>query len=117
MNLQKGNETPRPEPQETPAVSPNPVAEVSEQLTKVTRYRAPDPIVDDLAETIKPYTSVKCTKEAKEVYLFFIVICLRLTLNLPDGKYIIYKLNQKIPIFRILWLLSVEHSKYFSTKN
>lgn len=67
LNLQKGNETPRPEAQETPAISPNPVAEVSEELTKVTRYRAPDPIVDDPAETIKPYTSVKCTKEAKEV--------------------------------------------------
>lgn len=43
------------------------MGQVSEELTRVTRYRAPDPIVDDPVEAVKPYTSVKCTKEAKEV--------------------------------------------------
>lgn len=40
-----------------------------EELTRVTRYKAPDPIVDtiDSAEAVKPYTSVRCAKEAKEV--------------------------------------------------
>ncbi|XP_053605285.1 protein wings apart-like [Plodia interpunctella] len=65
----KGNETPRPETTETPELK-NPVAPVSEELTRVTRYRAPDPIVDpiDDTETVKPYTSVRCAKEAKEYY-------------------------------------------------
>ncbi|CAH2981759.1 unnamed protein product [Chilo suppressalis] len=64
----KGNETPRPEQpenSETP-VTANPVPE---QLTRVTRYKAPDPIADlDNEEPVKPYTSVKCAKEAKEFY-------------------------------------------------
>ncbi|CAG9787264.1 unnamed protein product [Diatraea saccharalis] len=64
----KGNETPRPEQPdnpETPAIT-NPVPE---QLTRVTRYKAPDPITDlDNTEPVKPYTSVKCAKEAKEFY-------------------------------------------------
>ncbi|XP_026731332.1 protein wings apart-like isoform X1 [Trichoplusia ni] len=63
----KGNETPRPEPVEN-AEARNQVGQVSEELTRVTRYRAPDPIVDDPVEAVKPYTSVKCTKEAKEYY-------------------------------------------------
>ncbi|XP_045767148.1 protein wings apart-like [Maniola jurtina] len=65
----KGNETPRPEPAGTPEVS-NPVAEVPEELTRVTRYRAANPIMDDptLDEPVKPYISVKCAKEAKEYY-------------------------------------------------
>lgn len=63
----KGNETPRPEPVENAEVN-NQVGQVSEELTRVTRYRAPDPIVDDPIETVKPYTSVKCSKEAKEFY-------------------------------------------------
>ncbi|XP_050348988.1 protein wings apart-like [Nymphalis io] len=65
----KGNETPRPEQTETQEVR-NPVTEVSEELTRVTRYRAADPILDDptLNEPVKPYTSVKCAKEAKEYY-------------------------------------------------
>ncbi|KAJ8724472.1 hypothetical protein PYW08_015946 [Mythimna loreyi] len=63
----KGNETPRPEPAETPEAR-NPVGQVSEELTRVTRYRAPDPIVDDPVEAVKPYTSVKCSKESKEFY-------------------------------------------------
>lgn len=66
LYLQKGNETPRPEPVENAEVN-NQVGQVSEELTRVTRYRAPDPIVDDPIETVKPYTSVKCSKEAKEV--------------------------------------------------
>lgn len=67
--LQKGNETPRPEPQENAEVV-NPVTKVSEELQRVTRYRAPDPIIDDptSTEAIKPYTSVKCPKESKEVF-------------------------------------------------
>lgn len=43
---------------------------MTEELTRVTRYRAADPIVDDIESTndgFKPYTSVKCNKEAKEV--------------------------------------------------
>ncbi|XP_013194045.1 protein wings apart-like [Amyelois transitella] len=65
----KGNETPRPEPTENSEVK-NPVAPVPEELTRVTRYRAPDPITDtiDSTETVKPYTSVRCAKEAKEFY-------------------------------------------------
>ncbi|CAH2085564.1 unnamed protein product [Euphydryas editha] len=65
----KGNETPRPEQTETQEAR-NPVAEVSEELTRVTRYRAADPILDNPAinEPVKPYTSVKCAKEAKEYY-------------------------------------------------
>ncbi|KAM3966904.1 cohesin release factor wings apart-like [Aphomia sociella] len=65
----KGNETPRPEPAENPEVI-NPVNKVPEELTRVTRYKAPDPIVDniDSTEAVKPYTSVKCAKEAKEYY-------------------------------------------------
>ncbi|XP_049693333.2 protein wings apart-like [Helicoverpa armigera] len=63
----KGNETPRPEPVENAEVR-NQVGEVSEELSRVTRYRAPDPIVDDPVEAVKPYTSVKCSKEAKEFY-------------------------------------------------
>ncbi|CAK1544003.1 unnamed protein product [Leptosia nina] len=64
----KGNETPRPERPETTVQ--NPVAQLSEELTRVTRYRAADPILDDPIsnETVKPYTSVKCAKEAKEYY-------------------------------------------------
>lgn len=66
--LQKGNETPRPEPPENVEVR-NPVTQVSEELTRITRYRAPDPLEDDpgSTEAVKPYTSVKCAKEAKEV--------------------------------------------------
>lgn len=47
-----------------------------EELTRVTRYRAPDPIVDDptSAETVKPYTSVKCAKEAKEVIKILLIL-------------------------------------------
>ncbi|XP_059053453.1 protein wings apart-like [Achroia grisella] len=65
----KGNETPRPEPPENPEVR-NPVNKVPEELTRVTRYKPPDPIVDsiDSTEAVKPYTSVKCAKEAKEFY-------------------------------------------------
>lgn len=66
----KGSETPRPEPSENSEVR-NPVAPVTEELTRVTRYRAADPIVDDIESTndgFKPYTSVKCNKEAKEYY-------------------------------------------------
>lgn len=68
--MQKGNETPRPEQPENPEVR-NPVAQVPEELTRVTRYRAPDPIVTnpESAEALKPYTSVKCAKEAKEVFI------------------------------------------------
>ena len=66
LDLQKGNETPRPEPVEN-VETRNQAGQVSEELTRVTRYRAPDPIVDDPVEAVKPYTSVKCSKEAKEV--------------------------------------------------
>lgn len=67
-NFQKGNETPRPEQPEQIEVS-NPVSEVPEELTRVTKYRTPDLVVDgpETTESIKPYTSVKCAKEAKEV--------------------------------------------------
>lgn len=67
-NFQKGNETPRPEPPEQTEVS-NPVSQVPEELTRVTKYRTPDLVVEgaEATETIKPYTSVKCAKEAKEV--------------------------------------------------
>lgn len=65
----KGNETPRHEQPENTEVS-NPASQVPEELTKVTRYRAPDPIMDDPTsiEAVKPYTSVRCAKEAKEYY-------------------------------------------------
>ncbi|CAG4945474.1 unnamed protein product [Colias eurytheme] len=65
----KGNETPRPEQPETTEVQ-NPASQVSEELTRVTRYRAADPIIDDpiCNEPVKPYTSVRCAKEAKEYY-------------------------------------------------
>ncbi|XP_063541659.1 protein wings apart-like [Cydia strobilella] len=65
----KGNETPRPEQPENSEVR-NPASQVPEELTKVTRYRAPDPIMDDPTsiEAVKPYTSVRCAKEAKEYY-------------------------------------------------
>ncbi|XP_063827505.1 protein wings apart-like [Ostrinia nubilalis] len=65
----KGNETPRPEQAENPEARTT-VSQVPEELTRVTRYKAPDPIVDDLdaGETVKPYTSVRCAKEAKEFY-------------------------------------------------
>lgn len=68
LNSQKGNETPRPEQPEQTEVS-NPVSQVPEELTRVTKYRTPDLVVDgpETTETIKPYTSVKCAKEAKEV--------------------------------------------------
>ncbi|XP_068622314.1 protein wings apart-like [Battus philenor] len=65
----KGNETPRPErPENTEVV--NPICKVPEALTRVTRYRSPDPIVDELDsnEPGVPYTSVRCAKEAKEFY-------------------------------------------------
>lgn len=66
--FQKGNETPRPEPAETPEPT-NPAGEVSEELTRVTRYLPPDPIIDDpdSAEALRAYTSVRCAKDAKEV--------------------------------------------------
>ncbi|CAF4821231.1 unnamed protein product [Pieris macdunnoughi] len=65
----KGNETPRPDRPETTEAQ-NPAAQVSEELTRVTRYRAADPILDDpmSSETVKPYSSVKCAKEAKQYY-------------------------------------------------
>ncbi|XP_045535474.1 protein wings apart-like [Papilio machaon] len=65
----KGNETPRPDRPENPEVS-NPVRQVPEALTRVTRYRSPDPIIAeiDAAEPGVPYTSVRCAKEAKEYY-------------------------------------------------
>ncbi|XP_023954103.2 protein wings apart-like [Bicyclus anynana] len=65
----KGNETPRPEQAGTPDVS-NPAVEVPEELTRVTRYRAAHPILDGptMDEPVKPYTSVRCAKEAKEYY-------------------------------------------------
>ncbi|XP_049870617.1 protein wings apart-like [Pectinophora gossypiella] len=65
----KGNETPRPEQQETAEVR-NPVSKVPEELTRVTKYRAPDLVVDgpETTEAVKPYTSVRCAKEAKEYY-------------------------------------------------
>ncbi|KAL0881632.1 hypothetical protein ABMA27_001458 [Loxostege sticticalis] len=65
----KGNETPRPEQPENTETRTT-VSQVPEELTRVTRYKAPDPIVDDLdaVETVKPYTSVRCAKEAKEFY-------------------------------------------------
>lgn len=45
------------------------MGQVSEELTRLTRFRPPDPIVDgpESMETVKPYTSVRCAKEAKEV--------------------------------------------------
>ncbi|KAL4711427.1 hypothetical protein ACJJTC_016181 [Scirpophaga incertulas] len=65
----KGNETPRPEQTENPDAQDN-VNPIPEELTRVTRYKAPDPIIDglDTLEAVKPYTSVKCAKEAKEYY-------------------------------------------------
>lgn len=65
----KGNETPRPEPVENVETN-NQVGVVSEELTRVTRYRSPDPVVHnpESAEAVRPYTSVKCAKEAKEYY-------------------------------------------------
>ncbi|XP_013173967.1 PREDICTED: protein wings apart-like [Papilio xuthus] len=65
----KGNETPRPDRPENPEVS-NPVRQVPEALTRVTRYRSPDPIIAeiDAPEPGVPYTSVRCAKEAKEYY-------------------------------------------------
>ncbi|XP_075976519.1 uncharacterized protein LOC142976831 [Anticarsia gemmatalis] len=65
----KGNETPRPEPAENTEAR-NQVGQVSEELTRVTRYRPPDPIVDDpeSTEAVRPYTSVRCAKDAKEYY-------------------------------------------------
>lgn len=65
----KGNETPRPEPAEN-AEPNNQAGQVSEELTRVTRFRPPDPIVDDpeSMEAVRPYTSVRCAKEAKEYY-------------------------------------------------
>lgn len=68
-NLQKGNETPRREPEQAEGTEASaPSGQVPEELTRVTRYRAPDPIIDDPStESVKPYTSVRCAKEAKEV--------------------------------------------------
>ncbi|CAK1579311.1 unnamed protein product [Parnassius mnemosyne] len=65
----KGNETPRPERSENTEVE-NPVSEVPEVLTRVTRYKSPDPVIADLnsKDPGMPYTSVRCAKEAKEFY-------------------------------------------------
>lgn len=65
----KGNETPRPEQPEN-AEARNPVTQVPEELTRVTRYRPADPIITnpEATEALKPYTSVRCAKEAKEFY-------------------------------------------------
>ncbi|KAI5646934.1 wings apart-like protein regulation of heterochromatin domain-containing protein [Phthorimaea operculella] len=65
----KGNETPRPEQPENPEAA-NPVNQVPEELTRVTKYRQPELVVDgpEATETVKPYTSVRCAKEAKEYY-------------------------------------------------
>lgn len=43
--------------------------QVPEELTRITKYRAPDLVVDgpEATEAVKPYTSVRCAKEAKEV--------------------------------------------------
>ncbi|XP_072929228.1 uncharacterized protein wapl [Epargyreus clarus] len=62
----KGNETPRPEPAE----ASNADTQVAEQLTRVTRYKPPDPVMDDLdsSQAVKAYTSVKCAKESKKYY-------------------------------------------------
>ncbi|CAG4982307.1 unnamed protein product [Parnassius apollo] len=66
---EKGNETPRPERPENTEVE-NPVSEVTEVLTRVTRYKSPDPVIADLNSKDPgiPYTSVRCAKEAKEFY-------------------------------------------------
>lgn len=66
----KGNETPLREPEaaDNPEVQNN-SNQVSEELNRVTRYRDPDPTLDDpdSSDAVKPYTSVRCHKEAKEV--------------------------------------------------
>lgn len=69
----KGNETPRREPEQVEnSEARNTTNKVPEELSRVTRYRAPNPIIDDidLADTVKSYTSVRCAKEAKEVNMF-----------------------------------------------
>ncbi|VVD05114.1 unnamed protein product [Leptidea sinapis] len=66
---EKGNETPRPEQAES-TVAQNPVAEVSEELTRITRYGPNDDLISDTLsiDAVKPYTSVRCAKDAKEYY-------------------------------------------------
>ncbi|XP_048477842.1 protein wings apart-like isoform X2 [Plutella xylostella] len=67
----KGNETPRREPEQAESAegAGNPSTDVPDELTRITRYRAPDPIADmDSSDAVKPYTSVRCAKEAKEYY-------------------------------------------------
>ncbi|GBP05600.1 Protein wings apart-like [Eumeta japonica] len=67
----KGNETPRRDPEQADNQEiRNTAAPVSEELIRVTRYRVPDPVLDDTItrEPVKAYTSVKCAKEAKEYY-------------------------------------------------
>ncbi|CAH2040478.1 unnamed protein product, partial [Iphiclides podalirius] len=66
----KGNETPRPEQPENTEVE-NPASAIPESLTRVKRYRSPDPIItelDSIESGRQPYTSVRCAKEAKEFY-------------------------------------------------
>lgn len=67
----KGNETPRREPEQAENTQArNPSNQAPEELSRVTRYRAPDPMTDDTdsSEVTQPYTSVRCAKEVKEYY-------------------------------------------------
>lgn len=70
----KGNETPRREPEQSENTEVrNTVNQVPEELSRVTRYRDPDPTMDDhdSLDSVRPYTSVRCAKEAKEVNNIF----------------------------------------------